>query len=372
MKKSVSNLFYVLKRRFYTNSDLNPSSNLNSSSNPNSVATSAFTIVELLVVIVVIGILAAITIVSYGGVTSKANIASVSSDLNNASTQLKMFNVDNSSYPSTISTDCTTNPDSLTNKCLKSSINTTYTYKVSPTNHNIFCLEATKSSTTTYNITQEGQLLAGPCPVLNLDASNKLSYPGAGNNKWYDLSGNDNNGTISGATYSDVNGGVFMFDGVDDYVSLPTGSISAINGNNYFSISLYARLYAGYSYYPLFNKGVPGTTPKGFTWHSGRLEGGDGVSNAFDNSLFSLATDYRYYVVTYDGASVKVYINGSYATSFAWTYGFGDLTSMPVYIGRFWGPYGKEDIVNISIYNRSLTATEILQNFSATRGRYGI
>lgn len=38
-------------------------------------ATGGFTIVELLVVIVVIGILAAITMVSYSGVTSKANLA---------------------------------------------------------------------------------------------------------------------------------------------------------------------------------------------------------------------------------------------------------------------------------------------------------
>lgn len=41
-----------------------------------------FTIVELLIVIVVIGILAAITIVSFNGVTSKANDAKISSDLN--------------------------------------------------------------------------------------------------------------------------------------------------------------------------------------------------------------------------------------------------------------------------------------------------
>ena len=41
----------------------------------------AFTIVELLVVIVVIGILASITIVSYRGITTKAAEASLQSDL---------------------------------------------------------------------------------------------------------------------------------------------------------------------------------------------------------------------------------------------------------------------------------------------------
>jgi len=44
-----------------------------------------FTIVELLVVIVVIGILAAITVVAYTGVTQKATVSTLTSDLDNAS-----------------------------------------------------------------------------------------------------------------------------------------------------------------------------------------------------------------------------------------------------------------------------------------------
>ena len=46
-------------------------------------ASKGFTIVELLIVIVVIGILAAITIVSYSGVTNRANDVAVQSDLRN-------------------------------------------------------------------------------------------------------------------------------------------------------------------------------------------------------------------------------------------------------------------------------------------------
>lgn len=44
-------------------------------------ARKGFTIVELLIVIVVIGILAAITIVSFNGVTTKANNTKIASDL---------------------------------------------------------------------------------------------------------------------------------------------------------------------------------------------------------------------------------------------------------------------------------------------------
>ncbi|MEI6850721.1 MAG: prepilin-type N-terminal cleavage/methylation domain-containing protein, partial [Candidatus Saccharibacteria bacterium] len=56
---------------------------------------SAFTIVELLVVIVVIGILAAITIISYNGISKKATEASLQSDLSGASRQIEMYKTDN-------------------------------------------------------------------------------------------------------------------------------------------------------------------------------------------------------------------------------------------------------------------------------------
>jgi uncharacterized protein (TIGR02145 family)/prepilin-type N-terminal cleavage/methylation domain-containing protein len=61
----------------------------------------AFTIVELLVVIVVIGILAAITIVSYTGISQKATVATLKSDLANAAKQIAMFQAisPSSEYP---------------------------------------------------------------------------------------------------------------------------------------------------------------------------------------------------------------------------------------------------------------------------------
>ncbi|MEI6851087.1 MAG: prepilin-type N-terminal cleavage/methylation domain-containing protein [Candidatus Saccharibacteria bacterium] len=87
----------------------------------------AFTIVELLVVIVVIGILAAITIVSYTGISQKAMVASLQSDLTNLSKQLKMFQTINGSYPTTISTDCANEPTTTIRLCLKLSSGNTIT-----------------------------------------------------------------------------------------------------------------------------------------------------------------------------------------------------------------------------------------------------
>ena len=79
-----------------------------------------FTIVELLVVIVVIGILAAITIISYTGITSRAKLASVQSDLSSNVTQLKVYQTLNGSFPITLDINsCPATPVADTTHCLK-------------------------------------------------------------------------------------------------------------------------------------------------------------------------------------------------------------------------------------------------------------
>ena len=122
---------------------------------------SGFTIVELLVVIVVIGILAAITVVSYTGISNKAIISSLQLDLSSASKQLKMFNVDNGYFPTTISTNCTTNPTNTTNLCLKQSPGNSFTsIPYSNPTPQSFVLTAVNGSNT-YYITETSAPIAG-------------------------------------------------------------------------------------------------------------------------------------------------------------------------------------------------------------------
>lgn len=54
---------------------------------------------ELLIVIVVIAILAAITIVSYRGITTNAQVAALKSTLQQAASKLEIYRIDNGSYP---------------------------------------------------------------------------------------------------------------------------------------------------------------------------------------------------------------------------------------------------------------------------------
>jgi len=116
-----------------------------------SVKTSAFTIVELLIVIVVIGILAAITIVAFNGVQQKARTATLQSDLKNAATQIGIIYADTGVYPVDI-------PD------LKKSDSTILHYAY--ISNSSYCLSGTDSSSSTwYRISNTEGVRTGACPT---------------------------------------------------------------------------------------------------------------------------------------------------------------------------------------------------------------
>jgi len=60
-----------------------------------------FTIVELLIVVVVIAILAAITIVSYNGITNKANASAAKSTAATVQKKIELYNTQVGNYPIT-------------------------------------------------------------------------------------------------------------------------------------------------------------------------------------------------------------------------------------------------------------------------------
>ncbi len=129
---------------------------------------SGFTIVELLVVIVVIGIIAAITLVSYTGISQKATIATLQSDLSNGANKLKMYYIENGSYPTSMTNDgygnyCPTPSDAR--YCIKASLGTTFDYPAfTPgSSPQTFVLNATSTNAITYRITNN----TGPVAYQN-------------------------------------------------------------------------------------------------------------------------------------------------------------------------------------------------------------
>jgi len=123
-----------------------------------------FTIVELLIVIVIIAILAALTIIGFNGVQRSASIASLETELSQASRQLELARHGGSSsglYP--VGLDCSASPAEGT-ICLESKAGATYQYTVDNTvAPPVFCVTATIEDIN-YYIQDNGSPAAGLCP----------------------------------------------------------------------------------------------------------------------------------------------------------------------------------------------------------------
>lgn len=205
-----------------------------------------FTIVELLVVIVVIGILAAITIVSYSGITKRAVDATLKLDLANASKQLKLYQVINDSFPTSI--DCSTGPNPAAPKiCLKPSQGNTFSnYQFNnASNPQTFSLTSTSSSGVAYYVTENAapaaEVVATSPAVYKSNINDRAIYCRNAN---YTTCRNSTSGTLLGIAENDLIIGQYR-DGTPDYnirrVLLPIDTSSLPDDAIISSVAL--RLY---------------------------------------------------------------------------------------------------------------------------------
>jgi hypothetical protein len=230
--------------------------------------------------------------------------------------------------------------------------------------------------------------------VLALDAANVKSYPKSGT-VLKDLSGNVNNGTlVNGPTYNSDNLGSISFDGVNDVISLNNSLFSNFNNDNSLTLNIFVNineptllllggLFTNQRY---FTEGDPG----GFGFviiNNGNLAVNltktiNGVSSSYQNlAQFPFNREQTsLYSFTYNSVTktVTTYKNGiQQATTTNSNYGWTKNTvNRSTLIGANtqggWGGRYKMNINNISLYNRALSATEVLQNYNATKSRYGL
>ncbi len=199
--------------------------------------------------------------------------------------------------------------------------------------------------------------------VLALDAADKNSYKGSGT-LWKDLSGNGYNGTLTnGPTFSNVNGGVIVFDGVDDYISIPdinftTATIEIWIRINSYSVGGSVFVYQSSSGFEVWsdlnglirynkNPNVLLTSGTGFTL------------NSWNNI-----------VATSDGTVNKLYLNNVNIGST--NGGIFDNTSGDIRISGYNSYMVNGRCPILKMYNRALSATEITQNYNATKSRFGL
>ena len=207
--------------------------------------------------------------------------------------------------------------------------------------------------------------------LLALDAADKLSYPGSGTT-WRNLASNNFNCTLTnGPTFSGANMGSIVFDGVDDGA---TCSLVTSDGNNVTMESWFKA-----------------TTLPG---DRGLIYNGNGGSSGYGLQFGACGTAGTTLYVFFGGLNCNVVSYGTLVTN-TWYQAVYTRTTTPsisniLYINGISrstnttsnpnAPVGSTLISsafngNISIariYNRALTATEVLQNYNITRNRYGL
>jgi hypothetical protein len=210
--------------------------------------------------------------------------------------------------------------------------------------------------------------------ILNYDMSNYQSAPFTGTSIT-DLSGIGNTGTLTnGPTYSSLAGGVISFDGGDDFIEVP--SISSISGDFTVGVWFYTTATPNAYYKRLvdfdFRNGFwLGRNANTYTWGGGIKEGSlpYGIYLPFTNGEW-------HYLVSIRSGSTHILYGDGITSTISNTVTSGDLSSAgKILIAREYNDntsFFNGNIAQVQIYNRALTAEEVLQNYNASKTRFGI
>jgi len=205
-----------------------------------------------------------------------------------------------------------------------------------------------------------------------LDSGFIPSYQTSGTT-WYNLSSGGNNGTLTnGTTYSSVDGGSMVFDGVDDYVAL---------GNNSSFTTITSMTICAWINGAVYRTNVGGWNRiiynSGFNFYVSQKVLFFGTSGISRTSNQTLTENTWYHVaVTFNVStnSLIFYLNGAQVQTQTITNATISSNSN-TNISHGDSPYGDSfngKINVVQVYNRVLSASEILQNYNATKSRFGL
>lgn len=205
--------------------------------------------------------------------------------------------------------------------------------------------------------------------ILNLDASQLRSYPGTGTT-WTDLSGNSNNGTLTnGPTFSSANGGSIVFDGINDFAALGTPSALKF-ASGAFTVDMWFKTNNAVSPQVLISYG---NDAYAFYIHNGQIWFAKPRA-ANDGGGPSISSNIWYHVALIDniGTNILYYLNGVLTNTNTFTQTPTYLKSLRIGSSDDEGYYFNGNIASSKVYNRALSASEVLQNYNVTKARFGL
>ena len=209
--------------------------------------------------------------------------------------------------------------------------------------------------------------------IFCFDALDKNSYPGTGTN-WTDIISDATTTLTNSPTFNSA--GYFDFDGSNDYMSMTSDhsitaakTISAwINTDSDHNGAFISVDASGSNRFFQFKKKSGGTIMfVGF--NSSNNSTTVQTDSSIANNVWFNAT-----AVQSSNGNVKIYINGSLVKSSSSTYTVR-TGSATVFFGKNEGGSANQfngQMATAHYYNRDLSAEEVLQNFNATKGRFGV
>ena len=203
--------------------------------------------------------------------------------------------------------------------------------------------------------------------------------PGAGN-KIYDRSPYGNIGTITGAVWKRLPGGLWVldFDGTDDYVDCGSDSSLKFTSED-FSTEFWAKFDSFASYPRIIGNDASETTGYWLDFrNTGKLRfitnqpPAERQETNINDGLTVIDTWYHF-VASRDGATVTLYRNGVDATTSHGTH-IDPATPGDTFIGRRFNVSYPMDgqIALVRIYNRALSALEIQNHFNREKHLFGV
>jgi len=218
--------------------------------------------------------------------------------------------------------------------------------------------------------------------VLSLDAADRNSYV-SGSTTWNDLSGNNNNGTLTnGPTFNSGNGGSIVFDGTNDFVDCGNGT--SINITNNVSVNVWFKITAVTTTYQgiIAKRNAGGNTNYGINFNNSLFQlyynttGTYRVLNVNYSSYFTTNTWYNVFGTLAQNSTstdAKMYLNSSLIASSTLLENITTIaTNLTIGQSSSTTELFNGSIGNTQIYNRVLSATEILQNYNAQKSRFGL
>jgi hypothetical protein len=216
----------------------------------------------------------------------------------------------------------------------------------------------------------------------NVDTGNSTFNSTSNIGLWYDLSGNGNNcSLINGPTSNVSNKGNILFDGTDDYVSITANSNTRLQ-NNYQTLSFFVYITSLGPNACAFLYAVGGNANGvsiGWLTDSVRFFISNGASNLnYPVSMTNALNTWMNITCIIDNVNrtMTAYKNGSLVgTSSQWSAFTPPSSAVTIGNNSMTGNTGdfiKGRIANVQVYNRSLTATEISQNYESDKTRFGL